>query len=80
MWASAGSWGEAGGVVTWTGTVYTTEPITVSFGVTLGAQITTPQIIALTALIDDGLGIVWRRHAAVVANGIPVYLPLACRH
>jgi hypothetical protein len=80
IWASAGSWGEAGGVITWAGTVYTTEPITISFGVTLSALVTTPQVVALTALIDDGLGNVWLRQAAVVANCIPVYLPLAHRH
>jgi hypothetical protein len=79
LWASAGSYGEVGGVITWTGTTYTAVPVTISFGVTVSEAVTMPQAIAFTALIDDGLGNVWQRQATVVANGIPIYLPLALR-
>jgi len=56
VWASSGSYGEAGGVITWTGTVPTAVPITITFGVTVSQQITMPYAIPNTVLIDDGLG------------------------
>ncbi len=79
LWASSGGYGEAGGVITWTGTVPAAVPVTITFGVTVSEQITTPQAIASTVLIDDGLGNVLERPAVVIANGHPVYLPLVLR-
>jgi uncharacterized repeat protein (TIGR01451 family) len=76
LWASAGSYGEAGGVITWTGTVAATEPVTIAYSARLDAQLTWPLAIVNTALIHDGLGNVWERSAAVVANGYGIYLPL----
>jgi uncharacterized repeat protein (TIGR01451 family) len=80
LWASSGSYGEAGGVITWTGEVPAAAPVTITFGVTISEQITTPHVIANTALIDDGLGNVWSRQAVVIANGYPVFLPVIQRH
>ena len=80
LWASAGSYGEASGVITWTGTVPAAEPLTIFFGVTVSQQITTPQAILNTALIDDGLGNVWQRSAIIIANGYAVYLPVIQKH
>jgi uncharacterized repeat protein (TIGR01451 family) len=80
LWASAGSYGEASGVITWTGTVSAAIPITITFGVTVGEQITTPQAIPNTVLIDDGLGNVWQRQAVVIANGYATYLPVIQKH
>jgi hypothetical protein len=51
------------------------EPITITFGVTVSEQITTPQAIPNIALIDDGLGNEWQRQAAVIANGYTGCLP-----
>jgi uncharacterized repeat protein (TIGR01451 family) len=79
LWASAGSYGEASGVITWTGTVSAITPITITFGVTVSEQLTTPQVILNTALIDDGLGNVWQRQAVAIANGYATYLPLILR-
>jgi len=79
LWASSGGYGEADGVITWTGTVPAAVPVTITFGVTVSEQITTPQAIASTVLIDDGLGNVLERPAVVIANGHPVYLPLILR-
>jgi uncharacterized repeat protein (TIGR01451 family) len=79
LWASSGSYGEANGVITWTGQVPVAAPISITFGVTVSEQITTPHVIANTALIDDGLGNILERQAVVIANGYPVYLPLAFR-
>jgi uncharacterized repeat protein (TIGR01451 family) len=80
LWASSGTYyGEMGGVITWTGTVPAAAPITISFGVTVSEQITTPYAIPNTVLIDDGLGNVWQRQAMAIANGYATYLPLVLR-
>ena len=76
LWASAGRYGEAGGVVTWTGTVSPAEPVTITFGATVSQQVVAPQAIVNTALVDDGRGKVWVRQATVILNGYAVYLPL----
>jgi uncharacterized repeat protein (TIGR01451 family) len=73
--ASTGSYGEAGGVITWTGNVPAAVPVVLMFGVTVRDQVTTPQPILNTALIDDGLGNTWERQARTIANGYPAYLP-----
>ena len=79
LWASSGAYGETGGVITWTGTVSPAIPITITFGVTVSEQVTMPQAISNTALVDDGLGNVWSRQAMVIANGYATYLPLVLR-
>jgi uncharacterized repeat protein (TIGR01451 family) len=76
LWASTGSYDQAGGVITWTGSVSTGTPVTITFGVTISQHITTPYIILNTALLDDGLGNVLHREAVALANGYTVYLPL----
>lgn len=76
LWASAGTGGEAGGVITWTGTVAAAEPVTITYSARLDAHVTSPRAIVNTALVDDGLGNVWQRSAAVVVNGRGIYLPL----
>ncbi|MBN1993931.1 MAG: VCBS repeat-containing protein [Anaerolineae bacterium] len=76
LWASAGSYGESGGVITWTGAVSGGMPVTITYGVTVSEQITEPYVIANTVLMDDGLGNVLQRQAIVIANGIPAYLPV----
>jgi uncharacterized repeat protein (TIGR01451 family) len=80
LWASCGSYGEAGGVITWTGTVLPVVPVTITFGVTVSQQVTAPQAIPNTLLIDDGLGNVWSRRATAMANGYATYLPLIHKH
>jgi uncharacterized repeat protein (TIGR01451 family) len=75
LWASSGSYGEAGGVITWTGSV-AGNPVTITFGVTVSQPFTTPYAIVNTAWIDDGQGNLWSRQAGVVISGYHVYLPL----
>ena len=76
LWASAGSYGQSGGVFTWTGSVPANLPVTLRFGMTVTAQAATPHAILNTAWIDDGLGDVLQRQSAVVVNGLAVYLPI----
>ncbi|MCD4738767.1 MAG: FG-GAP-like repeat-containing protein [Anaerolineae bacterium] len=80
LWASSGSYGEAGGIITWTGEAPAAAPVTITFGVTVSAQLTTPYTIVNTVLLDDGLGNVLERQATVIANGYAVYLPVIQRH
>jgi uncharacterized repeat protein (TIGR01451 family) len=76
LWASSGSYGEAGGVITWTGTVPAAAPVTITFGATVNPEVTAPRVIPNTVLIDDGLGNVLSRQAVAIANGYGTYLPL----
>lgn len=76
--ASSGRCGEAGGVITWTGTV-SSDPVTITFGVTVSEEISTPRVIVNTAWIVDGLGMPWPQEAAVVVGGYTVYLPWILR-
>jgi len=80
LWASSGSYGDTGGIITWQGNVPAATPVTITFGVTVSEQITTPHVIPNTVLIDDGLGNVWEQQAAVIANGLAVYLPVIHKH
>ena len=79
LYVSSGAAQESGGVITWQGAVSAPEPVTVRFDVTVSAQIVDPRKIINTAQIDDGLGNVWQRQAAVIVNGRTYYLPLALR-
>lgn len=79
LWASGGSYGEAGGVITWTGDVAAVTPVTITFGVTVSGPITATHIVTNEAWIDDGRGNLWSRQAVVVVNGYVLYLPLTAR-
>ena len=80
LWASAGSYGEEGGVITWTGNMLANGLVTITFGVTVSEQITEPHTIANTAFINDGRGKIWERRSAMVVNGYAIYLPLLHKH
>ena len=79
LWATDGMYGVAGSVITWTGSVTGSVPVTIVYGVTVGLQITAPTALDNVVLIDDGLGGVWEHHALAIANGYAAYLPLALR-
>ena len=77
--ASAGSYGVAGGVITWSGTVSASVPIEITFSVTVSKQSAAAYAIVNTALINDGQGVEWSRQATAFVNGYTVYLPLIRR-
>jgi len=77
--ASAGSYGQENGVITWTGTVEAAQAVTITYGVTVSAGISGPTAIRNVALIGDGRGQVWERAATVIVSGRAVYLPLIRR-
>jgi uncharacterized repeat protein (TIGR01451 family) len=79
LWASSGSYGEAGGVIAWTGAVTAGVPVTITYGTVVGGGITDPEALVNPVLIDDGLGNVQEHSAVAIANGLTVHLPLVRR-
>jgi uncharacterized repeat protein (TIGR01451 family) len=79
LWASSGSFGEMGGVVTWTGVVTTDVPITITYSAAVDGGLTDPTAIVNPVLLDDGLGNVEERLAVAIANGLTMHLPLVRR-
>lgn len=79
LWATSGHATYSGGVVTWTGVVSATSPVTLRVGVTVSAQITGTQVIINTASLDDGHGNIVQRQAMVIVNGLSIYLPVISR-
>jgi uncharacterized repeat protein (TIGR01451 family) len=79
LWASSGSFGEAGGVITWTGAVTAGAPVTITYGAVVDGGITAPEALVTLVLLDDGLGNVEEHYAVAIANGLAVYLPLVRR-
>ena len=76
LWASSGSYGEASGVITWTGTVAAGVPVTITYSATVDGGLTDPTAIVNPVLLDDGLGNVDERSAVAIANGLAAYLPI----
>jgi uncharacterized repeat protein (TIGR01451 family) len=79
LWASAGKYGAAGNVITWTGTVEAGVPVTVTFGATVSPALTGRRAVVNTAWLDDGAGARLERRAMVIVNGVAVYLPAVLR-
>jgi uncharacterized repeat protein (TIGR01451 family) len=79
LWASAGLYGESGGVVTWAGQVAADSPVTIRFNVTVDSGIDSPQAIVNTVQLDDGLGHILRRQATALVNGLATYLPVVTK-
>jgi uncharacterized repeat protein (TIGR01451 family) len=79
LWASSGSFGEAGGVITWTGEVATGVPITITYSAIVDGGLTDPTTVVNPVLIDDGLGNVDERFAISIVNGLTSYLPMVSR-
>jgi uncharacterized repeat protein (TIGR01451 family) len=76
LWASAGSYGEESGVITWTGDVFAAQPVTITFSATVSEEITLPHTIVNRVWINNGQGTVWQRQAVAIANGLAFYLPV----
>jgi hypothetical protein len=55
------------------------EPVSISFSAVVGAQVTDPQIITNTLLMDDGQGNTLIREATAIANGWATFMPVIYR-
>jgi len=80
LWVSAGAYGAAGNVITWTGTVEAGVPVTLTFGATVSPALSGRRAVVNTAWLDDGAGTRLERRAMVIVNGVAVYLPAVLRH
>jgi uncharacterized repeat protein (TIGR01451 family) len=76
LWASSGSYGEAGGVIAWTGAVAAGAPVTITYGAVVSMGITSAEALVNPVLLDDGVGNVEERYAVAIVNGFAIYLPL----
>ncbi len=74
---SSGTFGQSGGTVTWTGSLQTFVPVTISFQATVDAMPAGPHVISNLIQVDDGAGHVFNRQAGVIVNGLILYLPIA---
>lgn len=76
LWASAGSYAYAGGVITWTGSVQAGIPVTITFGATIHQPLPDPIALINEAIIDEGDGRTFMRQAVTIVNGRTIYLPV----
>ncbi len=77
--ASSGMASEAGGVVSWQGSLAANAPVTISFDVVVDNNLSEFQVITNSVAIDDGLSAVWRLQASIYVNGSGLFLPLLSR-
>jgi hypothetical protein len=79
LWASSGSYSEAGGVISWTGAVLTDVPVTITYGAVVDGGLAGPTAIVSPVVLDDGLGNVEEYYAVTIVDGFAIDLPLILR-
>jgi len=81
LWAARGSFGEAGGVITWTGAIPAGTATTAHYAAVVSPALSISDTVALvnTLWIDDGISPLIERRAAVFINPFQVWLPLTAR-
>ena len=52
------------------------NPVTITYSAVIDGGLTDPTLLVNPVLIDDGQGNLLQRIAAVMVNGIGIYLPL----
>jgi uncharacterized repeat protein (TIGR01451 family) len=77
--ASSGTAQEAGGVITWEGDVSFGNPVEIQFDALVDDQIIGSEVIVNVAVIDGNVVGMLTREAAVMVNGLQVYLPFSGR-
>jgi uncharacterized repeat protein (TIGR01451 family) len=78
LWASTGTYGEAGGVITWTGPVAAGTSAVVRLSAVVSPELSPTETVALinVAWVDDGRQAPFGRTAVVFINPYQSYLPL----
>jgi len=78
LWAVGGNYGEANGVITWTGTIRPGTVTTVRYTAVVSASLPVSGTVALVnrAWVDDGVHIPLERTAAVFINPHQMWLPV----
>ncbi len=77
--ASSGSVSTGSGVILWSGSVDNNAPVTITYQMTVSAQIHQATAVINTAQIDDGQGNVLTRQAMAVVDGFGIWLPVVRR-
>ena len=72
---SSGTWGYAGGVITWTGAVSTRAPVTLTFKVTVD-EVAGPLAIVNRAILDDHVGAIRTLQAVTLIDPLRYSLPI----
>jgi uncharacterized repeat protein (TIGR01451 family) len=82
LWASMGTYGEAGGIITWTGSLAAGISATIRFSAVISPALSPADTLAIinAALVDDGWHAPFRPTAVVFINPRQVYLPLILRN
>jgi len=74
--ASSGDYEKIDNTITWNGAVSTSQPVTITYNVTVSQHIDSSAIIVNSVELDDGLGRVTQLHTSTFINGSAIYLPM----
>ena len=77
--ASSGTPQVIGKMITWSGDVGLSDPVSIHFQVLLSPSILSAQVLTTILTIEDGSGHTQQLNVIVIANGLAVYLPLLRR-
>ena len=79
LWASTGNWGYSNGVITWTGTVSTSQAVSVTYSATIDDLGGASLWLENEALIDTENGETLSRSAMTLVNGEDIFLPVVLK-
>jgi len=74
--ASSGAYGETEQTITWNGAVSTSQPVTITYSVTVSEHIDSPAVSVNTVHLDGGQGKVTQLRTSIYINGSAIYLPI----
>jgi hypothetical protein len=77
--ASSGTPQISGQIITWTGAVVPSAPVLLSFQAQVTPSLTSPQVLTVPFVIQDGLGHTLQPSLRLIANGLALYLPVVGR-
>ncbi len=78
-WSGGGTAGQAGGVITWSGTVSTATPVLIRWAALVRPEASYSQTIPNTAVVRDPYGIFWTRPALLTIPPRQLFLPCLLR-
>jgi len=79
LWASSGEYHHADHFIYWQGPVSVSQPVTITFGVTISQQIDPGAVIINQVELDNGRGQVTQLQNSTFINGSINYLPIISR-
>jgi len=73
---SSGTHRETNNTITWNGAVSASQPVTVSYSITVSQHIDSPTVSVNTVHLNDGQGRVTQLYTSTYINGYAIYLPI----